>query len=191
MSTHHYIAFEGTRRIAEGTLAAVAAATKAILIRGEAAPVLVFDARTSDPVEIDFRGSNADVVARLGKDAGPTAPEAEVRGPGRPKLGVVAREVTLLPRHWDWLRAQPGGASVALRKLVDAERKQSGDRDRTRVAREAAYRFMHAVGGNLPNYDEAARALFAGDRETFSRLVAGWPVDVRDHVVGLAFADHG
>ena len=190
MSTHQYIAFEGTRRIAEGSLAAVAAATKAILDRGEAAPVLVFDARTSDPVEIDFCGSNADVVARLGKEAAPSAPE-EPRGPGRPKLGVVAREVTLLPRHWDWLRAQPGGASVALRKLVDAARNASGDRDRTRVAREAAYRFMHAVGGNLPNYDEAARALFAGDRETFSRLVAAWPQDVRDHVVGLAFADRG
>jgi hypothetical protein len=189
MSTHHYIAFEGTRRIAAGSLAAVAAATRTVLHRGEAGPVLVFDARTSEPVEIDVRGSQADVVARL-RAAAPPAPE-EPRGPGRPKLGVVPREVTLLPRHWDWLRAQPGGASVALRKLVDAARNASGDRDRTRVAQEAAYRFMHAVGGNLPNYDEAARALFAGDRETFSRLVAGWPVDVRDHVVGLAFADHG
>ena len=190
MSTHQYIAFEGTRRIAAGSLAAVAAATRTVLHRGEAGPVLVFDARTSEPVEIDVRGSQADVVARTVQDPAPPTPE-EPRGPGRPKLGVVAREVTLLPRHWDWLRAQPGGASVALRKLVDAARKISGDRDRIRVAQEAAYRFMHAVGGNLPNYDEAARALFAGDRETFSRLVAGWPEDVRDHVVGLAFADRG
>jgi uncharacterized protein len=188
MNTHRYIAFEGTRRIAEGSLAAVAAATKAILDRGEAAPVLVFDARTSNPVEIDFRGSNSDVVARLTPDA--PAPEPETRGPGRPKLGVVAREVTLLPRHWDWLRAQPGGASVALRKLVDQARHQSGDRDRARAAQEAAYRFMAALGGNLPDFEEAARALFAGDRETFSRRVASWPQDVRDHTIALAFADH-
>jgi hypothetical protein len=189
MNTSRYIAFEGTRRIAEGALATVAKATKSVVDRGEAASVLIFDARTSEPVELDFRGDASDVVARLaGRDApAPVSPEA--RGPGRPKLGVVAREVTLLPRHWDWLRAQPGGASVALRKMIDAARNRSGDRDRARAAQEAAYRFMHAVGGNLPNFEEAARALFAGDREKFSRMVAAWPVDVRDHAVSLAFAD--
>lgn len=189
MSTQRYIAFEGTRRIAEGVLATVAKATKSVLDRGEAAPVLIFDARTSEPVEIDFRGSAYDVFARLGAKTDGPAPDAEPRGPGRPKLGVVAREVTLLPRHWDWLRAQPGGASVALRRMIDAARHQSGDRDRERASQEAAYRFMHAVGGNLPNFEEAARALFAGDREKFSRMVAAWPVDVRDHAVSLAFAD--
>ena len=189
MNTERYIAFEGTRRIAEGALATVAKATKSILDRGEAAPVLIFDARTSEPVELDFRGHAADVVARLAANEHATAPAPETRGPGRPKLGVVAREVTLLPRHWDWLRAQPGGASVALRKMIDAARNQSGDRDRARAAQEAAYRFMHAVAGNLPNFEEAARALFASDREKFSRMVAAWPIDVRDHAVALAFAD--
>ena len=188
MNTQRYIAFEGTRRIAEGALATVAKATKSVIDRGEAAPVLIFDARTSEPVELDFRGNTADVVARFAANEIPAgAPEA--RGPGRPKLGVVAREVTLLPRHWDWLRAQPGGASVALRKMIDAARNESGDRDGARAAQEAAYRFMRAVGGNLPNFEEAARALFAGDREKFSRMVAAWPVDVRDHAVALAFAD--
>jgi len=104
-------------------------------------------------------------------------------------LGVVAKEVTLLPRHWDWLSSQPGGASVALRKLVDKARRTSGDADRIRAAQEAAYRFMSAVAGNLPGYEEALRALFAYDRRHFSNLVAKWPEDVRDYAIKLAFAD--
>jgi hypothetical protein len=104
-------------------------------------------------------------------------------------LGVVAREVTLLPRHWDWLGLQPGGASVALRKLVDEARRASGDRDRVRAAQDAAYRFMSAIAGNLPGFEEAARALFAYDRRGFCDLIAGWPEDVRDYAIELAFAD--
>ena len=115
----------------------------------------------------------------------------EPRGRGRPRLGVIAKEVTLLPRHWDWLNVQPGGASVALRKLVDEARKTSGDRDRVRAAQEAAYRFMSAIAGNLPGFEEATRALFAYDRRGFTHLVANWPEDVRDYAVRLAFADRG
>ena len=113
----------------------------------------------------------------------------EPRGRGRPKLGVVAREVTLLPRHWEWLGAQPGGASVALRKLVDAARRANGDPDRSRAARDAAYHFMSAMAGNLPGFEEASRALFADDRRRFAALIAGWPGDIRDHIVKLAFSD--
>jgi len=110
-------------------------------------------------------------------------------GRGRPKLGVVAREVTLLPRHWEWLGAQPGGASVALRKLVEVARRASGDRDRGRAARDAAYHFMSVMAGNLPGFEEASRALFADDRRRFAELISGWPGDIRDHVVKLAFSD--
>ena len=113
----------------------------------------------------------------------------EPRGRGRPKLGVVAREVTLLPRHWEWLGAQPGGASVALRKLVDEARRASGDTDRARAARDAAYHFMSAMAGNLAGFEEASRALFADDRRRFVGLIAGWPDDIRDHIVKLAFSD--
>jgi uncharacterized protein len=102
---------------------------------------------------------------------------------------VVAREVTLLPRHWEWLNAQPGGASVALRKLVDETRRTSGDRDRLRVARDAAYHFMSVMAGNLANFEEASRALFADDRRRFVGLIADWPVDIRDHIVKLAYSD--
>jgi hypothetical protein len=99
---------------------------------------------------------------------------------------VVAREVTLLPRHWDWLAAQPGGASVALRKLVEEARRGSADADRRRAARDAAYRFMSAMAGDLPGFEEAARALFADDRQRFDDVVAAWPADIRDYTVAVA-----
>src|ERR1700739_4955404 len=183
-----YIAFEDDRRIAAGDLREVARVAKQILDRRMDAAILVFDGVTSGPVEIDFRGSVADVQARLPEavgavaDAGPSAP----RGPGRPKLGVVAREVTLLPRHWEWLARQSGGASVALRKLVDAARRTGEDGDRVREAQEAAYRFMSVMAGNRPHYEGAVRALFAGDCRGFEKLIAEWPVDIRDHSAKLA-----
>jgi hypothetical protein len=183
-----YIAFEGDRRIAAGDLRDVARAAREILDRRKDAAILVFDGVTSGPIDIDFRGTVADVQARLPQaagavaNAGPSAP----RGPGRPKLGVVAREVTLLPRHWDWLAQQPGGASVALRKVVDAARRTGEDGDRIRRAQEAAYRFMSAMGGDKPHYEDAIRALFANDPARFEKLIAAWPADVRDHTHILA-----
>ena len=179
------IAFEGSRCIAHGGLAEVALAVKAAHDRGGHLPVLVFDATTSAPIEIDVRGTPADVLARLT----PVTVEPEARrGPGRPRLGVVAREVTLLPRHWEWLAAQPGGASVALRRLVEDARRANEGRDRVRVAREAAYRFMSAVAGDATGFEEATRALFAGDRARFETHIATWPADVRTHALSLAAA---
>jgi hypothetical protein len=143
---------------------------------------------------VDYSGTPADVHRKLAermRDTPVPAPaEAEdtsgKRGPGRPKLGVVGHEVTLLPRHWDWLNSQPGGASVSLRKLVDRARKANQGTDRIRRAQEAVYRFMVAVGGNLAGFEEAARALFAGDSDRFNECIAGWPVDVRDYSLQLA-----
>jgi hypothetical protein len=184
-----FTAFEGQRRLASGALADVAMAIKRVT-RPAAAPIAIFSDSTGRAVDIDLRGSDAEVRARLADRAHPSAPtEAAPRGRGRPKLGVVAREVTLLPRHWEWLNAQPGGASVALRKLVDEARRTSGDKDRQRAARDAAYHFMSAMAGNLPGFEEAARALFADDRRGFVGRIANWPEDVRDHVINLAYAD--
>jgi hypothetical protein len=172
------IAFEGARCLASGPLPDVARAVKAAHDRGAREPVLVFDAESSTPIEIDVRGTPEEVVARLT----PAAAEPEARrGPGRPKLGVVAREVTLLPRHWEWLATQPGGASVALRRLVEDARRASQGRDRVRVAREAAYRFMSALAGDEAGFEEATRARFAGDRARFETHLAAWPPDVRAH----------
>jgi uncharacterized protein len=188
-----YVAFEGEHRIAAGDLGEVARTARQLLDQRKDAAIMVFDGRTSALVEIDFRGSVDDVLARLPKPE--TAAEAvqlaapAPRGPGRPRLGVVAREITLLPRHWDWLAQQKGGASVAIRKLVDEARRSSGDKDRIRLAQEAAYRFMTVMAGNRPHYEDAIRALFAQDRRRFATLIADWPADIRDHAVRLAHSD--
>ncbi|MEP7012705.1 MAG: DUF2239 family protein [Acidobacteriota bacterium] len=193
MSTQSFTsctAFLGTERIASGDLRAVAEAAKARIDRGDPPALLIFDDVTSQPVELDLRGTLADVLARLPVTAetpeGEAEESAEARSPGRPKLGVVAREVTLLPRHWEWLGTQPGGASVTLRKLVEAARKSHVEEDRLRQRREAAYRFMTAMGGNEVGFEEAIRALFAGQREPFETSLESWPPDVRQHVQALA-----
>jgi hypothetical protein len=186
-----FTVFEGQRRLITATLPEVALAVKR---RGRPdAPIIIFNDATGRSLDLDLRGSDDEIVARLPRAepaAAPSeAPSSEPRGRGRPKLGVVAREVTLLPRHWEWLGAQPGGASVALRKLVDEARRASGDRDRSRAARDAAYHFMSTMAGNLANFEEASRALFADDRRRFAGLIADWPADIRDHIVRLAYSD--
>ena len=197
-------AFDGFRRFAHGPLHEVAVAIKNAVgnttgNRGSG-PVTIYDDATGRVIDLDTRGSAEEVVERLAQRAASAPPPAlaeveesagQPRGRGRPKLGVVAREVTLLPRHWDWLGTQPSGASVALRKLVDEARRTSGDKDRVRAAQEAAYRFMSAMAGNLPGFEEAARALFAYDRNRFGDLIAAWPEDVRDHAMRLALAHLG
>jgi hypothetical protein len=183
--TSHCTAFEGARCIGSGELAQVALEVKKVVDRGPRGPVLVFDDTTSEQIELDLRGSPDDVSRRLARPAAP--PPAEVpRGPGRPKLGVVAREVTLLPRHWAWLGTQPGGASVTLRRLVEEARRANADKDRLRQGQEATYRFMSVMAGDRPGFEEATRALFASQPDRFDQLVAAWPVDVRDHVRKLA-----
>jgi len=169
------VAFAGDRRIAQGPLAEALAAIRTADRAGEGP--LVFDLAAGRAVDLDLRGSLEEARARL-EHAPPPAPEK--RGPGRPKLGVVAREVTLLPRHWDWLAARPGGASVALRKLVEAEMKAGEGPERARRAKEATYRFITAMAGDRPGYEEATRMLFAGDWTAFDAAVAGWPEDVRE-----------
>jgi len=188
------VAFAGGRKIGEGSLREVARATKVQLDLDESTVPQVFDAVTSRPVELDLRGSVEDVMARVAAQcavadlaaASASTPANAPRGPGRPRLGVVGREVTLLPRHWEWLASQPGGASVTLRKLVEKARLASTDTDRVREAREATYRFMFALAGDEPGFEEASRALYAGDRLGFERQTADWPTDVRAHAHRLA-----
>jgi len=190
--TETFTAFEGVRRLAAGPLAEIAPAIQRAE-RQASEPIAIFSDATGRAVDLDLRGSVDEMLAWLAASANAAdvpALSSEPRGRGRPKLGVVAREVTLLPRHWEWLNAQPGGASVALRKLVDEARRANGDRDRQRAARDAAYHFMSAMAGNLRNFEEASRALFADDRRRFAGLIASWPADIRDHVVKLAYADH-
>ena len=197
MNTHPspgppWIAFSRHQRIALGGPRDVATRLKAFQDAQPEAPCLVLDAATSQPIEIDLRGSLAAILKRLPAPEADAAPPGEAaepgqpRGPGRPRLGVVAREVTLLPRHWDWLGTQPGGASVALRKLVELAQRANAESDRRRLAVESAYRFMHALAGDEPGFEDASRSLFAGDLKDLEARVARWPHDVRMHLLQLA-----
>ncbi|WP_165226215.1 DUF2239 family protein [Aquisphaera insulae] len=180
-----FTAFEGTTRIARGDLRHVAGVVKGRYDRPDRAPILVFDDATAVQVDLDLGGTAEQVAARyeetttLPEAAETTAQEGDLaRRPGRPRLGVVAREVTLLPRHWEWLSDQPGGASVALRRLVEQARKLSADADRSRAARERAYRVMTALAGNLAGYEEATRALFRDEPDRLDELIRDWPPDL-------------
>ena len=194
-NTQCFSAFIGHQLLATGPLAEVAIAVHKASGNTPARPIIIFDDGNGRPIDLDLRGSEQDVIARLPQPAPASQPATdqisvpEPRGRGRPRLGVVAREVTLLPRHWEWLAMQSGGASVALRKLVDEARRTSGDRDRSRAARDAAYHFMSAMAGDLPGFEEASRALFADDQRRFAALIAGWPGDIRDHIAKLACRD--
>jgi uncharacterized protein len=182
-------AFAGQRCIASGELAEVARATKVVLDRGKGDPILIFDDATSELIEIDFRGTPAEVVKRLAqaeKTDTPVPAFPPKRSVGRPKLGVLAREVTLLPGHWEWLDGQPNGASAALRRLVHAAKQAGQGQDRARQAQEAVYRFMTTMAGDLPGYEEALRAFYRRNREQFDELVAPWPRDIRIHLKKLA-----
>ncbi len=200
-----FTAFAGLKIIASGALKHVAQTTKKAIDDGETDFVLIFDDATAQPIEVDFRGTLKDVVSRIdestradrtkldtdSKDAdaardGDSRHDDSNRGPGRPKLGVVSREVTLLPRHWEWLNSQPGGASVALRKLVDEARHTNTGKEAIRQSQEAAYRFMSAMAGNLPGFEESARALFAGNVLKFTEHTREWPADIYKYSRKLA-----
>lgn len=173
-----YSAFAGDKLIAAGDLRAMLVQAKAYLDRGVADPVLIFEDWTGRQVDFNFRGTPDEVLERA-------TPAKERAGRGRPKLGVVSREVSLLPRHWEWLEQQPQGISAAVRRLVDEARKRDPGREQARIAREAAGKFMWAMAGNLPGFEEASRALFAKDHDRFEHLIRDWPEDIRAHVLRM------
>lgn len=195
--TAPFSCFDGHRLVVSGTPEVAALALKQLRAGNAAGPLLVFDNATGRTRDFDTRGSDAELLARVA-DALPSAVEADAetalagepaapRGRGRPKLGVVAREVTLLPRHWAWLAEQPGGASVVLRRLVEAASRAGADKDRQRRDAERAYHFLQAIAGDLPGFEEAIRLLFAHDRVGLEAALHRWPGDVRDHALQLAF----
>ena len=178
-----YTAFADQEQIAAGALSDIVPAVKAAFDAGRP-HLLVFDDHTGQPVELDLRGTTRDVTERLVQSPLAEGALAKPVARGRPKLGVTAREVTLLPAHWEWLSAQPGGASAALRRLVETARRSG--KDRIREAEEAVHRVMLALAGDLADFEEATRALYARDFARFERLSEFWPRDVGEYVRRLA-----
>ena len=176
-------AFADSKKIASGNLVKVAVKVKEFMRKESKAAILIFDDVTSAQVEIDFRGTAEAVSRRL---EALLQPEEKKVGPGRPKLGVTSKEVTLLPQHWEWLALQPGGASVTLRKLIEEAKKKNVGRDQLRQAQEATYKFMTVMAGDLPNFEEALRALYANDSKKFEKMISAWPKDVQEHTLKLA-----
>lgn len=182
-----FTAFADNERIANGDLFHVSKVVRAVLEEKEPRLVLVFSDQTGKQVDIDLRKVSKTATTRSDKSGNEIPPAApEPRRPGRPKLGVVGKEITLLPRHWEWLNIQPGGPSVVLRKLVEQARRASKDQDSIRQSRDAVYHFTVAIAGNEPGFEEASRALFAGNRTRFYKQIQDWPKDVRDFVQLLA-----
>ena len=177
-ATPSYSAFSGDRLIAFGALVDVLSASKAYADedQAEGPPLLIFEDRTGRQLDFDFSGTLEEVLRRA-------LPPPARTGPGRPKLGVVSREVSLLPRHWQWLEEQPQGISAGLRRLVDEARKKNPGEQRARRGRDALSKFMTAMAGNRENYEEATRALFASDQPRFEALIAEWPEDIRAHLL--------
>jgi uncharacterized protein len=181
-----YSAFDGDKLISQGALDEVALKVRKQLQEAPTSAILIFSDTTGKQMDFDLRGSAKDVLQRLKVFREDNA--AESFGPGRPKLGVVSREISLLPRHWEWLSTQSGGASATLRRLVDEARKQSTGKEQVKQAQERAYKFMAAIAGNLPNFEEALRALFAKNKKMFETQVENWPRDIRKHAGKLAEA---
>lgn len=176
-----YTAFEGHKLLAQGRLDEVVLRVKQRSKADISSSILVFSDLTGKEMDFDLRGSEKEVLQRLQvylSHAGETP--AASTGPGRPKLGVVAREVSLLPRHWEWLSTQSGGASATLRRLIEEAKKNSSGKELLKQAQERTHRFMSSIAGNLPHYEEALRALYAKDKKKFREQIADWPSDVRE-----------
>jgi uncharacterized protein len=191
-----YTAFEKGAIVARGSLPEVVLGIKRRIGKAEHSPILIFSDETGNAMDFNFQGGEKDVLRRLEVFVGPggpgpgsggaEVPDAETPGPGRPRLGVVSREVSLLPRQWEWLASQSGGASAVLRRLVDEARKKASEGMPIKRIQERAYKFMSAIAGDLPGYEEALRALYKRDRKAFAARIADWPADVAAHALGLA-----
>ena len=179
-------AFVEDALLAEGPLSAVALAVKAHLSESPDASVVIFDDDTGHVIDLNLQGSDSQIIGRLDQVADGATTDKKPAGRGRPNLGVIAREVTLLPRHWEWLAQQRGGASATLRRLIDAARKHDAPGEETSSARETTYRAMRVLAGNREGFEEAARALFAGDAESFDARLGSWPSPIGQYLRRIA-----
>lgn len=180
-----YVAFDDAKLIGQGDVFEVSKKVKKHLLKEPKSQIMIFDSEDSSQIEIDFRGSEEKVLERLQELFDTTATETQT-GPGRPKLGVISKEISLLPEHWDWLAIQPSSASATLRKLIDEAKKKNKAEDKVRVSQNATYKFMNVMAGNLPLYEDALRALYAKNELLFTTIIAPWPKAIKSHITNLS-----
>ncbi len=185
MSTNQFTAFDGHKLFHQGPLDEVVLKIKKHLGKEDTTSILIFSDETGRTIDFNFQGALKDVQKRLEVFVTQDAPK-EVSGPGRPKIGVTSREISLLPQHWEWLATQQGGASAVIRKLVDEAKRKSSTNPSAKQIQEKVHRFMSSLGGDLPGFEEALRALYRKDKKHFSKEIEAWPHDLKDHVNTLA-----
>ncbi|WP_340608234.1 DUF2239 family protein [Xenorhabdus bharatensis] len=190
-----FTAFFQNKRVAFGTLAELIEQLQSSSY--PSGQFLIFNDLNGKQLDLDIRGTAGEIYQRTiacYPELTPLTIDSSIdlgnsiKGRGRPKLGVVSKEVTLLPRHWEWLSQQSGGASATLRRLVEKARKENRDEDDKRLRHERAYLFMSAIAGDLPEYESALRALFAGNETELKQCIKSWPEDLRHYIKKLAFS---
>ncbi len=175
-------AFLEDELIAQGPRAVVTRRIEERYPASDFSRIRVFDDATGRVTDLDYWDASADAPAEA-------APASPPRGRGRPKLGVVSREVTLLPRHWDWLAAQRGGASATIRRLIEDARKRRSETLTAAEAREGVHRFLTEMAGDREGYEEALRALYRSDIAGVRAIADAWPEDIRRYLNRLLDRD--
>lgn len=180
-----YTAFDNTSIIAHGSLRDVILKTKKILGKSENSSFLIFSDSTGKTIDFNFQGTEKEILKRLEIFVSNSDEKIELARPGRPKLGVISREISLLPRHWEWLATQSSGASSSIRNLIEDAIKKSTSKVSLKQQQEKVYRVMTTLAGDLDGYEEAIRSLYKRDRESFIKFTKGWSKDLRSYLEKL------
>ena len=181
----NYTAFENKKILTEGNLNEVATIVFHRLKENKSANILIFSDQSGRIIDLGFSGTERQMLERLKIYC-----HQEIQsypGAGRPRLGVVTREISLLPKHWEWLLGQDGGASACLRKLIDEKMSESElPKKAIMFAQEKTYKFLHAIAGDLPNFENAIRYLYRKDQSSFLKQISDWPDDVQTYALKLS-----
>ncbi|MBC7539648.1 MAG: DUF2239 family protein [Bacteriovorax sp.] len=180
-----YTAFDGHKLFGQGDLSEIVIKIKKQLGKSDNASIIIFSDNTGKVFDFNFQGTLSDVKKRLDMYIQTEVPEVNA-GAGRPKLGVISREISLLPQHWEWLATQPGGSSSTLRKLVDEAKKKTSGGPSIKQTQEIVHRFASAMAGDFEGFEEALRALYRKDKGLFHAQMKNWPEDIRDYIIELS-----
>jgi hypothetical protein len=185
-TSNTYTAFNNTDLFHQGDLSEVVLKIKDHIGKAENTTITVFSDATGKTIDFNFQGTKKDVQKRLDVFVSESSLTNTITGPGRPKLGVISREISLLPTHWEWLSTQPGGASAILRRLVDEARKKSLNTPSIKSIQEKTHRFISAIAGDLEGYEEVLRAMYRKDEDQFLIHMSSWPNDLKTHALFLS-----